>query len=557
MGKIVKYCTSCDEGFSEKFSFCPNCAKELAVFEMKAPGNVKENARQDEERERIESAPETTRLTPIAETPVVEAFDSVIEVPEEAPVRGQVLSDDFVELDIEDEPIEEALRVESSEEVLDVGIGELKDDSEIEIQELDVLDVLETEETVPVVASSSVSDSLDIETDDDDEVETIVRKRAATTPVAKETDGDSSNVDDDEEVDIGGAGGMGILAAASSPGAKRFVVQLDKDEDKQFEKRAINKRVHLAPVDKDDSYSVTTVPEKGRGTRMGILLGSGALVLTSLFGFLLYSIFTNPFFVASIGDEGFLPPPVEITPEKIEEEPPEIKKDGKEGGGGGGGGTERDKPASKGELPSQTRDPIPPPMPVERMTNPSLAIVNQTQGDIKRKRTQRAGLPDGVAGRLSGGSGSGGGFGSGTGTGFGSGRGTGEGSGIGSGSGSGIGDGTGSGRGSGTGREARRSPPPKPKPKPVGVTAGVNITSRPRAPYTDAARQKSIQGTVILRVTFQANGRIGNISTVKSLPYGLTQQAIAAARRMRFKPATRNGQPYSVSKQVQYSFTLY
>jgi len=34
MGKIVKYCSSCDEGFSEKFSFCPNCSASLQAFEM-------------------------------------------------------------------------------------------------------------------------------------------------------------------------------------------------------------------------------------------------------------------------------------------------------------------------------------------------------------------------------------------------------------------------------------------------------------------------------------------------------------------------------------------
>ena len=34
MGKIVKYCASCEESFSEKFSFCPNCASGLNAYEM-------------------------------------------------------------------------------------------------------------------------------------------------------------------------------------------------------------------------------------------------------------------------------------------------------------------------------------------------------------------------------------------------------------------------------------------------------------------------------------------------------------------------------------------
>ncbi|MEO6334961.1 MAG: TonB family protein [Pyrinomonadaceae bacterium] len=34
MGKIVKYCSSCDEGFAEKFGFCPDCGTQLQTFEM-------------------------------------------------------------------------------------------------------------------------------------------------------------------------------------------------------------------------------------------------------------------------------------------------------------------------------------------------------------------------------------------------------------------------------------------------------------------------------------------------------------------------------------------
>lgn len=40
MGKIVKYCSSCDEGFAEKFGFCPNCAAPLQAFEMNPLGGV-------------------------------------------------------------------------------------------------------------------------------------------------------------------------------------------------------------------------------------------------------------------------------------------------------------------------------------------------------------------------------------------------------------------------------------------------------------------------------------------------------------------------------------
>src|SRR5437762_908657 len=34
MGKILKYCSSCEEGFAERFTFCPVCGASLQTFEM-------------------------------------------------------------------------------------------------------------------------------------------------------------------------------------------------------------------------------------------------------------------------------------------------------------------------------------------------------------------------------------------------------------------------------------------------------------------------------------------------------------------------------------------
>lgn len=93
--------------------------------------------------------------------------------------------------------------------------------------------------------------------------------------------------------------------------------------------------------------------------------------------------------------------------------------------------------------------------------------------------------------------------------------------------------------------------------KPVGPTKGVKIISKPRANYTDAARTNSVQGKVVLRVTFAANGQIGAISVIAGLPDGLTEQAIEAARGIKFEPATRGDVPYSVTKPVEYTFTIY
>lgn len=88
------------------------------------------------------------------------------------------------------------------------------------------------------------------------------------------------------------------------------------------------------------------------------------------------------------------------------------------------------------------------------------------------------------------------------------------------------------------------------------VASSVKIISKPRADYTEEARFNQVQGKVVLRVVFTAKGEIGGIFPVKELPDGLTEQAIAAARKIKFKPATRDGVPYSVSKPVEYTFTI-
>jgi TonB family protein len=137
------------------------------------------------------------------------------------------------------------------------------------------------------------------------------------------------------------------------------------------------------------------------------------------------------------------------------------------------------------------------------------------------------------------------------GVGSGGGLGTGRGQGSGGGGGNGDGNGNGGGLGVGNGTEPDLPEPTKIK------TSDVRILSKPRANYTDAARQNQVQGTVKLKITFLATGQIGAIFVVKGLPNGLSEQAVIAAKGIRFEPAKKNGVPYSVPKIISYSFTIY
>jgi TonB family protein len=85
----------------------------------------------------------------------------------------------------------------------------------------------------------------------------------------------------------------------------------------------------------------------------------------------------------------------------------------------------------------------------------------------------------------------------------------------------------------------------------------VIVVAKPKANYTDQARRNREQGVVTVRVTLLKNGSVGNIQAVRELKHGLTEQAIAAAKRIVFLPKRTNGTPVTVVKLIEYSFNIY
>ncbi len=89
------------------------------------------------------------------------------------------------------------------------------------------------------------------------------------------------------------------------------------------------------------------------------------------------------------------------------------------------------------------------------------------------------------------------------------------------------------------------------------VTTKVRLISKPEPVYTERARQEQIVGTVVLRCVFASDGSVKYILVMQALQGGLTERAIAAAKKIRFVPATLNGQPVSMWMQLEYNFNLY
>lgn len=89
------------------------------------------------------------------------------------------------------------------------------------------------------------------------------------------------------------------------------------------------------------------------------------------------------------------------------------------------------------------------------------------------------------------------------------------------------------------------------------VTTKARVLAKPAPEYTPEARRYGITGTVVLRCIFAADGKPKHFLVVSGLPFGLSESAIAAARKIKFTPAMVDGQPVSMYVQLEYNFNLY
>ena len=83
------------------------------------------------------------------------------------------------------------------------------------------------------------------------------------------------------------------------------------------------------------------------------------------------------------------------------------------------------------------------------------------------------------------------------------------------------------------------------------------IAFKPEPSYTDEARQHALTGSVLLKVIFTADGAVTSIKVASGMPYGLEENAIEAAKKIRFIPAMKDGKLVSTWMQLEYNFNLY
>jgi TonB family protein len=122
----------------------------------------------------------------------------------------------------------------------------------------------------------------------------------------------------------------------------------------------------------------------------------------------------------------------------------------------------------------------------------------------------------------------------------------GRGRGAGRGTGAGLGEGEGGGTGGGVFR----------------LGAGIvdpRVLKEVKPTYTPDAMRAKIQGEVLLEAVVLDSGLVGEVKVIKSLdPNGLDQEAIKAAKKWLFQPATdRTGKPVAVYVTLALTFRIF
>ena len=130
-------------------------------------------------------------------------------------------------------------------------------------------------------------------------------------------------------------------------------------------------------------------------------------------------------------------------------------------------------------------------------------------------------------------------------------NGIGAGGGIGSGYGGGVGGGKGPGVGSGSGGRTGGGVY-----RPGGGVSNPIVIHQEEPQYSEEARKAKWQGSVLLSLVVDENGRPVDIKVLRPLGLGLDEKAIQAVSKWLFRPGMKEGKPVKVQAQVEVSFRL-
>ncbi len=213
--------------------------------------------------------------------------------------------------------------------------------------------------------------------------------------------------------------------------------------------------------------------------------------------------------------------------------PPPVMPVAKARGGGGGGGAHHLVAPSRGRLPEIAKTPVVIPE-IARIERPKLPVEPTVQVRMPQNTSMpKLGMPQSPQVAVdSQGPGAGNGFGFGLGGGVGTGHGTGQGPGSTGGYGGGV----------------------------MNVGGGVSapeVIHSVEPQFTAEARRADFQGSVAIQLIVDAQGYPQDVHLTHRVGMGLDEEAIAAVRQYRFKPAMYQGHPVAVQMVIDIDFHLH
>jgi TonB family protein len=96
-------------------------------------------------------------------------------------------------------------------------------------------------------------------------------------------------------------------------------------------------------------------------------------------------------------------------------------------------------------------------------------------------------------------------------------------------------------------------------PRRIAISAGVmqgNLMNKVAPVYPESAKQKRIQGAVILYATIGVDGHVQDLRVLNSPSQDLSDAAVVAARQWTYKPYLLNGEAVEVLTQMNIVFSL-
>ena len=88
------------------------------------------------------------------------------------------------------------------------------------------------------------------------------------------------------------------------------------------------------------------------------------------------------------------------------------------------------------------------------------------------------------------------------------------------------------------------------------VTAMPRVVSEFRDPYPKEAKEKGIEGKVILEILIDNEGRVRKVHFIDGPGYGLNEVALASIKKFKFAPAKIGDQTVAVVIRYGINFVL-